>query len=88
MLQEDKKMEQGEVMGKGKAGLGISIYFICQDAIKIYKELIKNQINASEPFVSNSMWLTSVRDPDGYEVNFESYTDVPEETKYSADAGR
>ena len=26
------------------------------------------------------MWMTSLRDPDGYRVDFESYTDVPEET--------
>ena len=27
-----------------------------------------------------AMWVTSVTDPDGYRVEFESSTDVPEET--------
>jgi len=29
------------------------------------------------------MWVTSVSDPDGYRIEFESYTDVPEETVLS-----
>lgn len=29
------------------------------------------------------MWVTGVKDPDGYNLYFESMTDVPEETKYS-----
>jgi hypothetical protein len=28
------------------------------------------------------MWLTSLRDPDGYSVEFESYTDMPEDTVF------
>lgn len=83
MLQEHKNMDTGFIKGGGKVGLGASIYFICEDAIKIYKEIISNGLSASEPFVSNNMWLTSIKDPDGYGINFESITDVPEETKYS-----
>lgn len=60
---------------------GISIYFFCNDALIIYNELIQKQVDASEPFVSNGMWLTTVKDPDGYEINFESFTNVPEGTK-------
>lgn len=30
------------------------------------------------------MWVTSLRDPDGYRVEFESYTDAPEETLFDA----
>jgi hypothetical protein len=26
------------------------------------------------------MWVTALRDPDGYKIDFESPTDVPEET--------
>ena len=33
------------------------------------------------------MWVTSVLDPDGYKLEFESYTDVPEETVFSRTAG-
>jgi len=37
-----------------------------------------------EPFVGNGMWVTTFTDPDNYKIFFESATDVPEETKYSA----
>jgi hypothetical protein len=40
-------------------------------------------MDASEPQVGNSMWVTSLRDPDGYRLDFESTTDVPEDTKLS-----
>jgi lactoylglutathione lyase len=33
------------------------------------------------------MWVTSLRDPDGYRIDFESYTDVAEETVFSEVAG-
>jgi hypothetical protein len=29
------------------------------------------------------MWVTSLSDPDGDRIEFESYTDVPEETEFS-----
>ena len=29
------------------------------------------------------MWVTSIKDPDGYDLNFESPTDAPEETEYA-----
>ncbi len=29
------------------------------------------------------MWVTAVSDPDGYKLDFESVTDVPEDTKLS-----
>jgi len=31
------------------------------------------------------MWVTSLSDPDGYRIEFESPTDVPEETVYSGE---
>ena len=34
------------------------------------------------PFVGNGMWVTSLRDPDGYSVEFESQTDVSEDTTF------
>ena len=36
-------------------------------------------------FVGNNMWVAILTDPDGYKLDFESPTDVPEETVYSAD---
>ena len=61
----------------------ISIYFICEDALAIYKDVLSHGITASEPFVGNNMWVVEVNDPDGHKIFFESSTDVPEETKYS-----
>jgi len=67
----------------GKVGDGMSIYFICQDALAIYREITRRGIKAQRPFVGNSMWVTSMSDPDGYKIHFESHTDAPEESVYS-----
>ena len=66
-----------------RAGEGMSLYFICDDAIAIYRQLRSRGIEASEPQVGNHMWVTALTDPDGYRLHFESLTDVPEETKLS-----
>src|SRR5687768_18532245 len=66
-----------------KLGEGVSIYFICEDAVTIYNRIIANGLSASEPFVGNNMWVVGLKDPDGYNIFFESPTDTPEETKYS-----
>ncbi|MGH7426842.1 MAG: hypothetical protein ACREJ4_00475 [Candidatus Methylomirabilaceae bacterium] len=39
-------------------------------------------IAAKRPFVGNHMWVTSLKDPDGYDLHFESPTDAPEEMEY------
>jgi len=39
------------------------------------------RIQASRPFVGNGMWVTSISDPDGYRIDFESYTDAPEDSE-------
>ena len=65
-----------------KLGVGVSICFICEDALALYREFKARGIEASQPFVGNGMWVNSVRDPDGYRLDFESYTDAPEETVY------
>lgn len=83
MLQQPRKDDHHPGMPEGKLGVGISIFFICEDALAIYHELIAKCIDASEPFVSNTMWLTSLKDPDGYSIEFESSTDTPEGTLYS-----
>lgn len=64
----------------GKVGDGVSICFQCKDALAIYREITARGIEASRPFVGNAMWVTSVSDPDGYKIFFESPTDAPEET--------
>jgi lactoylglutathione lyase len=83
MLQEFRKDGQGSFKPAGKAGEGVSICFICEDALAVYHEIIARGIQASEPFVGNNMWVTGLSDPDGYKLYFESDTDVPEETLYS-----
>jgi catechol 2,3-dioxygenase-like lactoylglutathione lyase family enzyme len=83
MLQEFRKEGHDSWVPACKVGEGVSINFICQDAIIIYKDLVAKNIEASKPFVGNGMWVTQIADPDGYRLFFESYTDVPEETVFS-----
>jgi lactoylglutathione lyase len=56
---------------------------MCADATAIYRQLISRGIAAQRPIVGNGLWVTSVSDPDGYRLDFESPTDVPEDTTYS-----
>ena len=83
MLQE--YWRDGHRGGKpdGPLGQGITICFMCVDALAIYHDLISRGINAQRPFVGNGLWVTSVTDPDGYHLDFESPTEVAEETTYS-----
>jgi hypothetical protein len=53
------------------------------DALAMYKQIISNGLHAAEPFVGNNMWVVKIKDPDGYNIFFESPTDVPEETLYA-----
>jgi catechol 2,3-dioxygenase-like lactoylglutathione lyase family enzyme len=84
MLQEFRK-DHHPNSGRtdGKLGVGVSICFTCRDALAIYKEITARGIAAKRPFVGNGMWVTSVQDPDGYKLEFESFTDIPEETVFS-----
>jgi lactoylglutathione lyase len=66
----------------GKLGEGVSICFQCRDALALYREFTARGIQAAKPFVGNAMWVTIVRDPDGYKLDFDSPTDAPEETVY------
>lgn len=83
MLQEYRTEGHDSWKPEGKVGIGVSIYFICKDALAIYREVMARGIQATRPFVGNSMWVTSMTDPDGYKISFESYTDAAEETVYS-----
>jgi uncharacterized glyoxalase superfamily protein PhnB len=81
MLQEYRQDRRPE----GKLGQGVSICFVCEDAVAFYREIKSRGVDAKRPFVGNSMWVTSVTDPDGYRLDFESKTDVPEETVLDSD---
>jgi catechol 2,3-dioxygenase-like lactoylglutathione lyase family enzyme len=85
MLQEFPTDGHNSFVPEGQVGEGVSINFICQDALVLYHEFINKGIKASIPFVGNAMWVTGMTDPDGYKLFFESNTDVPEETVYSDD---
>jgi catechol 2,3-dioxygenase-like lactoylglutathione lyase family enzyme len=87
MLQEYRKEGHGAWTPEGKLGQGVSIFFICEDALAIYHQVTARGIQASRPFVGNGMWVTSLSDPDGYRIEFESTTDVPEGTEYSEAEG-
>jgi lactoylglutathione lyase len=82
MLQEFRRDGQPGGASEGRLGEGVSVYFMCADAIGIYGDLVARGVSAGRPFVGNGMWVTSVQDPDGYRLYFESPTDVPEETVY------
>jgi catechol 2,3-dioxygenase-like lactoylglutathione lyase family enzyme len=82
MLQEYRKEGPNSWVPDGKLGVGVSICFQCKDALALYKDFRSRKIDAKRPFVGNAMWVTSVQDPDGYNLEFESFTDVPEETVF------
>lgn len=86
MLQEFWREGHHANLPDGKLGEGVSICFICEDALAIYRDLTSRGVQASRPFVGNGMWVTSLSDPDGYRIEFESYTDVPEDTEFSDDS--
>ena len=81
MLQEPRNKEKFDQ--DGPKGKGISICFQCADALALYREFTAAGIDIKEPFVGNNMWVVAFPDPDGYRLDFESPTDVPEETTYS-----
>jgi lactoylglutathione lyase len=83
MLQEYWKDGRPGGAPAGPLGQGLSICFMCADAIAIYHEATARGLEPSRPFVGNNLWVTSLTDPDGYRLEFESPTDVPEDTVYS-----
>jgi len=83
MLQEFRKEGHDSWVPESKVGVGVSIYFMCEDAIAIYREITVRGIAAQRPFVGNHMWVTGVTDPDGYKLFFESPTDAPEESEWN-----
>jgi lactoylglutathione lyase len=87
MLQDFRRDGGRSWSPEGPLGLGVSIMFICSDALSIYRELTACGLRPSLPVVGNGMWVTSLRDPDGYSVEFESRTDRPEDTTFDDRAG-
>jgi lactoylglutathione lyase len=83
MLQEWWKEGQHRNVPTVPVGVGVGMNFICRDALELYREFRERGIAAKRPFVGNAMWVTEVRDPDGYGLFFESATDVAEGTEYT-----
>ena len=84
MLQEYRTEGHDSWVPQGKVGEGVTIDFMCRDALAIYHEVTARGIEAvRRPFVGNGLWVVTFLDPDGYQIEFESPTDVPEETVYS-----
>jgi len=79
MLQERRQPAEEDA----KPGHGVSTCFQCEDALALYHEFTGKGISVKDPFVGNNMWVVCFSDPDGYNLDFESPTDVPEETTYS-----
>ena len=82
MLQEYRTDAHPPVKPGGVLGQGVSVCFMCTDAIALYHAFLARGVQAGRPFVGNGLWVTAVRDPDGYRLDFESPTDQPEETLY------
>ncbi|MGA0559189.1 VOC family protein [Larkinella sp. VNQ87] len=64
-------------------GEGVSICFMCEDALALYHQFIDRGLSPAEPFVGNGLWVVGLTDPDGYRLIFESPTHLPEETRYA-----
>ena len=87
MLQVFYKEGIGPWVPEDKLGVGVTISFQCRDALAIYHQAKSRGLQPSKPFVGNRMWVTSLADPDGYRLEFESPTDQPEETEYADPEG-
>jgi len=83
MLQEFWREGRHRNVPYGQVGVGVGIYFICTDALAIYRDLVSRGIEARRPFVGNGMWVTEVVDPDGYRLFFESPTEAAEESVFT-----
>lgn len=83
MLQEFRTEGHDSRQFSENKGEGVSLFFFCDDAVAYYRDVRSRGIDASEPQVGNGMWVTSMADPDGYNLYFQSATNVPEETRLS-----
>ena len=73
MLQEFRKegpqcLDAGRQSGRGR----IHLLHHARTRWPSTSEITARGIAATRPFVGNGMWVTSVQDPDGYKLEFES----------------
>ena len=83
MLQEYWRDGRPAGAPEGTLGQGVSVCFMCADAVGIYHDVTSRGLPAARPFVGNGLWDVALKDPDGYNLHFESPTDVPDETIYA-----
>lgn len=83
MLQEYWKDGHPGGRPAGPLGQGVSVCFMCADAIAIYHDAKARGLQPSTPYVGNRLWVSSFVDPDGYRLDFESPASEPEETVYA-----
>lgn len=80
MLQ-DCRWDDGSIhLPEGPQGKGVSVMVMCQDALALFEEFLARGLRPEAPFVGNRMWVVGLNDPDGFRIEFESLTDVPEGT--------
>ena len=84
MLQEVRKDYREGWLAAGKPGHGVTIYFLCDDALAVYLDAVAKGLVVERPFVGNGMWVVGMSDPDGYRIAFESKTTAEEGTEYTA----
>jgi catechol 2,3-dioxygenase-like lactoylglutathione lyase family enzyme len=80
MLQEFWTDGPDRNLPEGQVGAGAAVYFVCDDAVALWRGFVARGLPAKRPFVGNGMWVTEVPDPDGYVLFFESPADAPEES--------
>ncbi|MEM7033071.1 MAG: VOC family protein [Chloroflexota bacterium] len=83
MLQQFKTEGHDSRQFSDNKGEGMTLCFFCDDAVEFYKGVRDRGVQATEPQVGNAAWVTELVDPDGYKLQFQSSTDVAEETRLS-----
>jgi len=82
MLQQLPRSGADAWTPRGPLGEGLTVYFMCDDAVALYRSATQRGLALSRPVVSNGYWLTETADPDGYSLAFESATDDPEGSEF------
>jgi GNAT superfamily N-acetyltransferase len=81
MLQE---LRGDKMVDRQPGSHATTIYFICTDAVAVFRGVTARGIHVRRPFVGNSMWVAELEDPDGHRLAFESPTDAAEESALAA----
>jgi catechol 2,3-dioxygenase-like lactoylglutathione lyase family enzyme len=66
-----------------RRGRGVGLFHMCHDTIAYYREVAARGGPMDEPQVGNRLWVAQIRDPDGWNLAYESPTDAEEGTRLS-----